>query len=91
MYPFKFALIVVLSRLFGATPGNALRTALALAQAGEFGFVLLAQAGEVRLLDAALLQPVLAAMLLSMLSAPFLIHYSDKLVLRFVASEWMLR
>jgi CPA2 family monovalent cation:H+ antiporter-2 len=88
---FKFALIAVLARLFGATPGNALRTALALAQAGEFGFVLLAQAGGVHLLDDALLQPVLAAMLLSMLSAPFLIHYSDKLVLRFVASEWMLR
>ena len=88
---FKFALIAVLSRLFGATPGNALRTALALAQAGEFGFVLLAQAGGVRLVDDALLQPILAAMLLSMLSAPFLIHYSDKLVLRFVASEWMLR
>ena len=88
---FKFALIAVLSRLFGAAPGNALRTALGLAQAGEFGFVLLAQAGEVKLIDDALLQPVLAAMLLSMLCAPFLVHYSDKLVLRFVASEWMLR
>ncbi len=88
---FKFALIALLSRLFGATPGNALRTGLALAQAGEFGFVLLAQAGAAQLVDDALLQPVLAAMLLSMLIAPFLIHYSDKLVLRFVASEWMLR
>jgi CPA2 family monovalent cation:H+ antiporter-2 len=88
---FKFALIAVLSRLFGSAPGNALRTALALTQAGEFGFVLLAQAADVKLVDQALLQPILAAMLLSMLSAPFLIHYSDKLVLRFVASEWMLR
>ncbi|MBE0620212.1 MAG: cation:proton antiporter [Burkholderiales bacterium] len=88
---FKFALIAALSRMFGATPGNALRTALALAQAGEFGFVLLAQAGGAGLVDQTLLQPVLAAMLLSMLSAPFLIQYSDKLVLRFVASEWMLR
>ena len=88
---FKFGLIAVLSRLFGATPGNALRTALALAQAGEFGFVLLVQAGDVKLVEETLLQPVLAAMLLSMLCAPILIHYSDKLVLRFVASEWMLR
>jgi CPA2 family monovalent cation:H+ antiporter-2 len=88
---FKFATIALLSRLFGATPGNALRTALALAQAGEFGFVLLALAGGVQLVDQPLLQPILAAMLLSMLSAPFMIHYSDKLVLRFVASEWMLR
>ena len=88
---FKFALIAVLSRVFGATPGNALRTALALAQAGEFGFVLLVQAGGVHLVDETLLQPILAAMLLSMLSAPFLIHFSDRLVLRFVGSEWMLR
>jgi len=88
---FKFATIALLSRWFGATPGTALRTALALAQAGEFGFVLLALAGGVRLVDQSLLQPILAAMLLSMLSAPFMIHYSDKLVLRFVASEWMLR
>jgi K+:H+ antiporter len=88
---FKFALIAMLSRVLGATPGNALRTGLALAQAGEFGFVLLVQAGAVHLVDEALLQPILAAMLLSMLSAPFLIHYSDKLVLRFVGSEWMLR
>jgi CPA2 family monovalent cation:H+ antiporter-2 len=88
---FKFGLIGLLSRLFGAAPGNALRTALALAQAGEFGFVLLAQAAGEQLVDAALLQPILAAMLLSMLCTPFLFHYSDKLVLRFVASEWMLR
>jgi CPA2 family monovalent cation:H+ antiporter-2 len=88
---FKFALIALLSRAFGAAPGNALRTALSLAQAGEFGFVLLAQAGGAGLVEQSLLQPVLAAMLLSMLVAPFLIHYSDKLVLRFVASEWMLR
>ncbi len=88
---FKFALIAVLSRLFGSTPGNALRTSLALAQAGEFGFVLLAQAGGIKLVDEVLLQPILAAMLLSMLSAPFPIQYSDRLVLRFVASEWMLR
>ena len=88
---FKFALIALLSRGFGAAPGTALRTALALAQAGEFGFVLLAQAGTAGLVDESLRQPVLAAMLLSMLAAPFMIHYSDKLVLRFVASEWMLR
>lgn len=88
---FKFATIALLSRLYGATPGNALRTALALAQAGEFGFVLLAVAGAAQLVEQSLLQPILAAMLLSMLSAPFMIHYSDKLVLRFVASEWMLR
>jgi len=40
----KGALIALLARAFGAAPGTALRTALALAQGSEFGFVLLAQA-----------------------------------------------
>ena len=38
---FKFLLVTLLARLFGAAPGTALRTGLYLAQAGEFGFVLL--------------------------------------------------
>src|SRR6201999_1288521 len=37
----KFALIGALSRAFGSAPGTALRVGLALAQGGEFGFVLL--------------------------------------------------
>ena len=43
---FKLALVTVLARAFGAAPGVALRTGLYLAQAGEFGFVLLALATE---------------------------------------------
>ena len=42
---FKFGLIVALVRVFGGTPGTAIRAALALGTAGEFGFVLLGQAG----------------------------------------------
>jgi CPA2 family monovalent cation:H+ antiporter-2 len=41
----KFALIAGLARLFGSSTGVALRTGLGLAQAGEFGFVLLSLAG----------------------------------------------
>jgi hypothetical protein len=37
----KFALIAGLAKLFGASDGVSMRTGLALAQAGEFGFVLL--------------------------------------------------
>src|SRR5207249_3441147 len=37
----KFALIALLSSAFGSAPGTALRVGIALAQAGEFGFVLL--------------------------------------------------
>jgi monovalent cation:H+ antiporter-2, CPA2 family len=87
----KLALVLALSRAFGAPGGTALRVGLALAQAGEFGFVLLALAGGAGLVDAALRQPLLAAMILSMLAAPFLIGASDAIVMRVSRSEWMLR
>jgi CPA2 family monovalent cation:H+ antiporter-2 len=87
----KGALIAGLARAFGAAPGAALRTALALAQGGEFGFVLLAQAGAAAVVPDALLQALLAAMILSMIATPFLIGASDRIVLRLASSEWMLR
>jgi K+:H+ antiporter len=87
----KFALIVLLARMNGASPGNALRVGLALAQAGEFGFVLLAQAAPLHFVGDGLMQAILAAMVLSMLSAPLLIQASERIVLRFTKSEWMLR
>lgn len=87
----KLILITALARWFGASPGVAIRTGLGLAQAGEFGFVLLNLAGGLQLLDPLLLQIVLAAMLLSMLAAPFLIQYSERIALRVSSSEWMLQ
>src|SRR3954469_15673719 len=87
----KFALIAALSRALGATPGTALRVGLALAQAGEFGFVLLALTGIAGVVPPEMLQPFLAAMILSMLAAPVLIGASDAIVLRVSRSEWMLR
>ncbi|MGZ9030999.1 MAG: cation:proton antiporter domain-containing protein, partial [Burkholderiaceae bacterium] len=86
---FKFGLIVGLVRLFGSTPGTAIRAGLALATAGEFGFVLLGQAGLHGLLDPLVLQVVLASMLLSMLAAPLLVQYSDKIAMRLSSSEWL--
>ncbi len=88
---FKFALVTSLARAFGSTPGTALRTGLALAQGGEFSLVLMVQAQSLALLDRDLSQLVVAAMLLSMLAAPFLIQASDRLALRWSSAEWMLR
>ena len=88
---FKFVLVAGLSRLFGAAPGTAMRTALALAQAGEFGLVLIVQAQQFALLDRDFIQIVVAAMLLSMLASPFIIQVSDRLVLRWSSAEWMLQ
>jgi CPA2 family monovalent cation:H+ antiporter-2 len=87
----KGALIALLARVFGAAPGTALRVGLALAQGSEFGFVLIAQARGAQLAPEPVLQALIAGMILSMLAAPFLIAASDRLVLRFTASEWMAR
>jgi CPA2 family monovalent cation:H+ antiporter-2 len=88
---FKFVLVTALARAFGAAPGVALRTGLYLAQAGEFGFVLLALATEGRLLPADLQSPVLASMVLSMLGTPFLIMYSNRIVMRLSANDWLMQ
>ena len=87
----KFALVAGLARIFGASPGAALRSGLALAQAGEFSLVLVVQAQSLALLDRDVTQLAVAAMLLSMFAAPFLIQASDKLALRWSSTEWMLR
>jgi CPA2 family monovalent cation:H+ antiporter-2 len=85
----KLGLITLLARLLGATTGVALRTGLYLAQAGEFGFVLLSLAQTHELLDAALLNPILASMVLSMIATPFLIGHSNWIVMKLVSSDWL--
>ncbi|MEN9418611.1 MAG: hypothetical protein RI988_2231 [Pseudomonadota bacterium] len=87
----KFVLIAGLARLFRATPGVALRTGLYLAQAGEFGFVLLTLGAERALIAPQWVSPVLASMVLSMLAAPFLVMWSDRIVNRLSASDWLLQ
>ena len=86
---FKAAVVTGLSRLLGASTGVSLRTGLYLAQAGEFGFVLLTLAQKNALVPPALLNPILASMVLSMLATPFIIMYSNRIVLKLVASEWL--
>ncbi|HXE47344.1 MAG TPA: cation:proton antiporter, partial [Ramlibacter sp.] len=86
---FKLALVTGLARAFGASGGVSLRTGLYLAQAGEFGFVLLTLANQNELVPPVLLNPILASMVLSMLATPFIIMYSNRIVMKLVASEWM--
>jgi CPA2 family monovalent cation:H+ antiporter-2 len=88
---FKFSLIALLSRAFGSSTGISIRTGLCLAQAGEFGFVLLTQIDGLDLIDPTLSQAILAAMLLSMFGAPFLIQNSDRIAMRFSSNEWLLQ
>jgi CPA2 family monovalent cation:H+ antiporter-2 len=87
----KFALVAGLARIYRATTGVALRTGLYLAQAGEFGFVLLTLGAERGVIAADWASPVLASMVLSMLASPFVIHYSDRIVNRLSASDWLMQ
>ncbi|MGQ3093338.1 MAG: cation:proton antiporter domain-containing protein [Roseateles sp.] len=87
----KFALIAGLARLFRAPPGVALRTGLYLAQAGEFGFVLLTLGEQHRLVAAEWVSPVLASMVLSMLATPFIIMYSNRIVMKLSSSDWLMQ
>jgi CPA2 family monovalent cation:H+ antiporter-2 len=87
----KFALIAGLTRLFGGATGPSLRTGLALAQAGEFGFVLLNQVQGLQLIDPLVIQLILASMVLSMLIAPFVLAHSDAIVMKLSANEWMMQ
>lgn len=90
LVPGKIVIVTFIARILGNPAGVALRTGLYLGQAGEFGFVLLALAAQSPgLLPDALQQSLLAAMVLAMLIAPFLIQKSDAIVLRLVKSEWM--
>jgi len=87
----KFVLIALLARGFGNTTSVALRTGLGLAQAGEFGFVLLNQAGVLNLLDPLLMQLILASMVLSMVASPLILAKSNAIVMKLSANEWMMQ
>ena len=89
LLPFKAVVVTLLARGFAGNWGASIRSGLGLAQAGEFGFVLLTLAGGVNLLPHDVMQNVLAAMLLSMLVAPFLFQHSEAIVRRISPDEWM--
>ena len=88
---FKFVLIAALARGFGAGPGVALRTGLYLAQAGEFGVVLLALATRQGVVPVELQGAVLASMVLSMLATPLIVLQSNRIVMRLSATDWLMQ
>lgn len=75
----KGLLIMLLTGIMQGNRGVALRTGLVLGQGGEFGFALLALAITHSLVDSQQLQPVLAALVLSMAIAPLLIRYNGRI------------
>ncbi len=85
----KAGLVFVLARITGSAAGVSLRTAIYLAQAGEFGFVLLSLSLQHSLIPAAWMSPILAAMVLSMIATPFLVMNADRIVNRLVSTDWL--
>ncbi len=83
---FKTLVIAVLTRIFGFETGVGIRTGIILAQAGEFSFVILALGLEQQLIGGDNLQLVLAASLISMVIAPFIIQYNGRIARKLVKS-----
>jgi CPA2 family monovalent cation:H+ antiporter-2 len=86
----KAALVFGIERLRKTPPGLSLRVALWLAPAGEFGIVLINIASGNKLIPPEVLNPVLAAMVISMLYTPLLGQYIDRIVLKVSSADWML-
>ena len=84
----KALLIWGLCMIFKYGHSTAIRTALSLAQGGEFGLVLLSLSADQQLLGADVIQPVLAAIIISMLLAPLFIQRMEWVTLRLATNEW---
>ncbi len=83
------ALVVLLVTLAARNPlAVALRTTGQLAQAGEFGLVLIELAHSLKLINAGVFQLTLAAMLISMFLAPGLIAHVARLSGRMMRGDW---
>ncbi len=87
----KLVLIVALARAFRASLATSLRVGFYLAQAGELALVMLTLAYQNQLIPAELVQPVLAAMIISLCAAPLVIEFAEPIVRRLTANDWLAR
>ena len=78
----KGAMIALLAKLYGYRAPEAVRTGLVLAHGGEFSVALIALGLGTGLFDVQSSQPVLAAIVVSMLIAPILIRRGETIVAR---------
>ncbi len=75
----KPVILAPLARAFGYTVRDAWRVGISLAQGGEFGLLMVSSALGLGLLDRALAQPVLGGLILSMVLAPLLLRFNERL------------
>lgn len=72
----KATIVVLAARPFAGEWFKALRSGIVLSPGGEFGFALIAMLLDNRLIGPGFTQPLLAAITLSMLAAPYLIRHN---------------
>ena len=83
------AIVVLLLTYVARNPiDTALRTGAQLAQAGEFGLVLIGMAHHLKLIELDVFQVTLSAMLISMFIAPFLIERAARLSGELGKGDW---
>lgn len=80
----KFLIVAVLARRFAGNRFKAVRTGLVVSVGGEFGFALLTILLQGALVDARAVQPLLAAIVLSMVVSPLIIRHNKRI------ARWML-
>jgi glutathione-regulated potassium-efflux system ancillary protein KefC/glutathione-regulated potassium-efflux system protein KefB len=76
----KYAVVHAVARLAGASPSSARKLGLALAQGGEFAFVLFAAAAGASILPGPVAELLVVAVTVSMLVAPLLFVLEDKVL-----------
>ena len=84
----KGLVVLLITRLSRSTFDVSLRTAAQLAQAGEFGLVLISLAHTLVLIGVDVFQITLSAMLISMFLAPFLIERAARLSGQMTRGDW---
>jgi glutathione-regulated potassium-efflux system ancillary protein KefC/glutathione-regulated potassium-efflux system protein KefB len=80
----KFAVMYAVSRMIGAPNETAQRVSVALAQGGEFAFVLFASAGSLGIFDSATSELLVMVVTVSLLLAPLLFVAHEKLLARWL-------
>jgi CPA2 family monovalent cation:H+ antiporter-2 len=81
----KTLVVTLLARSFSGNNFKALRTGIVVSVGGEFGFALLTILLQGTLVDARAVQPLLAAIVLSMVASPILIRHNKRI------ARWILR
>lgn len=83
----KFAILFSIARIAGTSASSARKLGIALAQGGEFAFVLFASASESGILNAPTAQLLVVAVTVSMLAAPLLFLLDERLLARWLDHE----